>query len=1007
MKTLFTSFALLICILSNAQNFVWAQSFGGPANDIGKIVRIDNSGNIITAGTFNGTADFDPGPGTYTMTSAGFEDVYITKLNSTGALVWALRFGNATGSSPGTGDNVRGLTTDASGNIYAIGNFSSTVDFNPGGGVNTFTSSGIYDAYILKLNSSGTYVWAKTISGTSNEIGFGIDVDATGVYATGYSGAGADFDPSATTHTVTNAGGSDVFVAKYDLNGNYLWAQGMGGTNAEIGYSIKAHPNGYVYTTGYFGGTADFSPGTTGPPSITSAGNSDIFISVLNASTGSYSLQASMGGTGNDMGIDLAIDGSGNIYTTGSFNGSCDFDPGAAPGFLTSLGSSDPFVCKLTPALTYLWAKQIEGSAADEGLGISIDALGNSYTTGYFNTTADFDPTVSTYTLSGTGQNAFVWKLNSAGNLVWAKNWGSSSSVQGNSIALDSYANVYTTGYYNSTCDFDPNSTTYTITTAGSLDAFVSKLSCTLPQTVTTTAPSSLSLCIGTSTSIPIAMSSAPEANVTYSWSAIGASGIVLSLTSGTTTTASFTASSSFSIVVTGSNTCGTTSTTVSDITINPLPIITTTVSPASGIVCTGKTATITAGGASTYTWNPFFVNGTSQTHTSSQVYTVIATDVNGCVNTNTAAITVVNNPTVNVTGKNLVCLNKPNILTANGALTYTWQPGAVVNSTINAQPGANTTYTVTGKDGNGCTNVKTFALSLVTPVTPSICVVTVDSASLFNYIVWDKTLYDNVDSFIVYREVSTNTYKRIGSTHQSALGQLIDTARAIGPANGDPNITSYRYKIQLRDTCGNYSAMSPYHNSIYFISNTTGTYFWNTYDVEGQVNTPVATFNLLRDNNAIGTWSVIGSASGTQTSLTDPNYSLYPNGAWRVEATGFNCTATFFKTAATTQQVLNKSKSNVKNNFNIPLGIKNVNLNEDVIIAPNPASLYITINFRNEIKQKTEITMTDIVGKVISTKEANEGSQIIIPVSELTKGVYFIRIKQNNSFMIKKFVKD
>jgi hypothetical protein len=1012
MKTLFTLITLSFCIVSNAQNFVWAKTFGGSSSDIGKIIKIDNSGNVITAGTFNGTADFDPGPGTFTMTSAGYEDVYITKLTSTGSFVWAIRFGNSTGNSPGTGENVRDLAIDASGNIYAIGNFSSTVDFNPGAATNTITSAGIYDAYILKLNSSGTYMWAKTISGTSQEIGFGIDVDNTGVYTTGYSSTGADFDPSATTYTVTNAGGADLFVAKYDLNGNYIWAQGMGGTNIDIGTSVKVHPtNGRVYTTGYFGGTADFSPGTSGPPLIVSAGNSDIFISSLDATTGAYAGQAAMGGTGNDIGLDLEIDGSGNIYTTGSFNGSCDFDPGAAPGFLTSLGNSDAFVSKLTPALSYLWAKQVEGAGADEGENIVIDAMGNSYSTGYFSTSADFDPTTSTYTLSNNGQQGYVWKLNSAGYLVWARNFASSSpsSVIGNGIALDSYANIYTTGYYNYTCDFDQGLGTNTLTAVGGLDAFVCKLGCTLPQTVTTSAPLNLPLCIGTSTSIPIALTSTPEANVTYYWSTVGATGVSLSLTSGTATSVSFTASTSFSIIVTGTNVCGTTSTYASSVIVNPLPVLTTTIVPASGIICQGDNAKFTTGGALTYTWNPsYYTNGTFYNFPSSGVFTVTATDANTCVNKQTVSLTVIPNYTISATGKYLACLNKPNTLTATGANTYTWMPGAIVSPTINtgtlAATAANTQFTITSQDANGCYANTTFAMNLVIPQTPSICEVTVDSASVYNNIIWDKSAYNNVDSFIVYREVSTGIYKRIGAQYKTVTALFVDTARSVGPANGDPNATSYRYKLQLRDTCGNYSVLSPYHNSIYFITSTPGTYVCNTYSVELQALTPVSSFDLMRDDLSTGTWTYVTSSAGTQNSLNDINASAYPSGRWRVYANGFICDPTL--KYAPNQQV-NKAKSNVKNNLNgPPSGIINL-LANSFVMAPNPVNSELTVSFTDDVKTKTTILITDVLGKQIYKTDMTNGSKLAISVADINSGIYFLTIEQGNAKVVKKFVKE
>jgi hypothetical protein len=389
-------------------------------------------------------------------------------------------------------------------------------------------------------------------------------------------------------------------------------------------------------------------------------------------------------------------------------------------------------------------------------------------------------------------------------------------------------------------------------------------------------------------------------------------------------------------------------------------------------------------------------------TPTASSIYTVTGTDFNACSNTATISVAIINNPTVSVSGNSVSCLNSPNILTASGALNYTWSPGPIVSPTINAQPSSNTVYTVSSQAVNGCMGYATFSLNLVTPQTPDICEVTVDSISQYNNIIWDKTLYNNVDSFIVYREVSTGNYRRIGSQHQSAYSLFIDTARSVGPANGDPNITSYRYKLQIRDTCGNYSLLSPYHNTIYFLTNSSGSFFWNMYNVEFQGSTPISTFDLIRDNTGTNNWITVGSCAGNQTSLTDPAFSSFPNAIYRVIGNGFNCNAT-----AKTAQQISKSKSNVKNNFNIFTGTELLGKTDGFTVSPNPATTELTISFGAEVKQSTLVTVTNILGKVVLTTEINEGKTIALPLNELTDGVYFIRVQQGANYSDRKFIKN
>ena len=193
---------------------------------------------------------------------------------------------------------------------------------------------------------------------------------------------------------------------------------------------------------------------------------------------------AKFGSTGEDKGYSVAVDSSGNIYTTGIFSGTVDFDPGAGTANLTSAGSWDVFVSKLNSAGELVWVKKFGSTAADQGRAIAVDTLGNVYTTGSFSGTVDFDPGAGTSNLFSGQDAVFVLKLNSAGEFVWAKQLNESwtSVAYGYSIAVDSSGNVYTTGNFRGTVDFDPGAGASNLTSAGStgnVDAFVSKLDST------------------------------------------------------------------------------------------------------------------------------------------------------------------------------------------------------------------------------------------------------------------------------------------------------------------------------------------------------------------------------------------------------------------------------------------------------------------------------------------------------------------------------------------------
>jgi len=199
-------------------NFIWAKAFtGNGATQITSMV-IDTAGNIYTTGDFTWTTDFDPGAGVANLTSGGYNDIFVSKLDSSGNFVWAKSVG---GSNYDYGYDI---ATDSSGNVYAVGSYIGTVDFDPGLGVFNMTSvSSSYDFYILKLDSSGNFIWAKSIGGSGNEDAKAIAVTAGNIYITG-SFAGADFDPGVGVAYVPTVSAKDIFVLKLDLNGNYVWA---------------------------------------------------------------------------------------------------------------------------------------------------------------------------------------------------------------------------------------------------------------------------------------------------------------------------------------------------------------------------------------------------------------------------------------------------------------------------------------------------------------------------------------------------------------------------------------------------------------------------------------------------------------------------------------------------------------------------------------------------------------------------------------------------------------
>src|SRR5262249_14945501 len=161
---------------------------------------------------------------------------------------------------------------------------------------------------------------------------------------------------------------------------------------------------------------------------------------------------------GDDIGYSIAVDASGNVYTTGFFHGTVDFDPGSGTKNLVATGSNtDIFISKLDASGNYVWAKKIGGNTADIGYSIAFDASGNVYTTGSFQGTVDFDPGTGTQNLVASGSTEiFISELDASGNFVLAKHMGGGLYGYGQCIKVDASGNIYTTGYFSGTADFDP-----------------------------------------------------------------------------------------------------------------------------------------------------------------------------------------------------------------------------------------------------------------------------------------------------------------------------------------------------------------------------------------------------------------------------------------------------------------------------------------------------------------------------------------------------------------------
>ncbi len=488
MKKLYLLLLGCLCLaITHAQDvqLEWATSLGSPITERGIDITTDASENVYSVGIYHSTVDFDPGPGTFNLTSGGSADVYIQKLDASGNFVWAASVGSS-GFDYGAS-----VAVDASQNVYVCGYFNGSGDFDPGSGTTTLTTNGLRDVFVLKLDSNGNLLWAKSFGGTDSEYGGGVAVDAQGnVCITGHFINTVDFDSGAGTFNLTSnsAGVADAFVSKLDANGNFVWAVAAGGGHFDTGSDIAVDNAGNVYAHGSYRETVDFDPGPA-VLNMTSSGLNDAYIWKL-STTGNLIWAKSIGGTDNDFGESIVVDDNGNAHITGQFRGVADFDPGAGTTNLTAVGDRDAYIQKLDANGNLDWVRAIGGLSIDIGIGIAIDVTGNCYATGIYQGTVDFDPGAGVMNLTAVGgsgwSDAYVLKLNANGDFAWVKSVGGINNDQGNSVAWAN-GNVYTTGFFENTADFDPGAGVFNLTSSGDHDAFVLKLSpqCTSPTPTT------------------------------------------------------------------------------------------------------------------------------------------------------------------------------------------------------------------------------------------------------------------------------------------------------------------------------------------------------------------------------------------------------------------------------------------------------------------------------------------------------------------------------------------
>ncbi len=470
MRYFLLAITLIFGFQLNAQlSLQWAYNFGHINADYAYFVKSDDQGNVYVAGTFVGPVDFDPDTGVLIPNQFGLVDLFVQKFDSLGNLMWVKTFGGPSGS-----DGLHDFQIDVSGNMYLSGSFYDRIALDPDTAVYTFTSTGQYDGFLLKLNSSGEFEWARVLEGSSNSYGAAVGIMDNGdIIWTGTFEDTVDLDPGSSVLHNVSQGVRDVFVLRLNEDGILEWAKTFGGTDQQYVNNIGIDPVDDIVILGTFQGTTDFDPDTavfdlTGP-----AFNPTAYLLKL-SSEGRYKWVETAGG-GNVWPTGLITRFNGDIIISGTFGDTIEVGR-SGPVPLHSKGASDSFVAEFASRGSVIWAKAFGDTASERIHDIQSDENLNIYVAGRFDGSPDMDPGPGITQLYSRGLEDFlIGKLGFGGVVEWFYSDGGTGYDLVYDLELDPAGNILIVGQMSDSCSLVTSTGSILLETNGSADILVAK----------------------------------------------------------------------------------------------------------------------------------------------------------------------------------------------------------------------------------------------------------------------------------------------------------------------------------------------------------------------------------------------------------------------------------------------------------------------------------------------------------------------------------------------------
>ncbi len=603
----------------------WGTYYGGNGNEVDPFCTTDASGNVYIAGrTTTSLWTVFATVGAHQTTYVAGQDAFLVKFNSAGVRQWGTYYGD-TGN-----DHAVSCSTDAINNVYIAGfTTSATGTVIATAGSHQTILGGGQDAFLVKFNSSGVRQWGTYYGSILNDVAQSCKTDAAGnIYMAGYTTTNSGtIIATSGSHQSVFGGMQDAFLVKFNSAGVRQWGTYYGDTGSDIGQFCTTDAKGNVYLTGYTQSNTGTTIATGGAHQTINGGGDDAFL-VKFDSTGIRQWGTYYGGTLSDFGYSCTTDAAENVYLTGFTNSNIGTIIATTGAHQTTYGGVyDAFLVKFNSAGIRRWGTYYGGIAKENGQSCTTDTNGNVYMAGHSQSTvsAIIATPGAHQTINGGGEDAFLVKFDSTGVRQMGTYYGGGSNDYGFSCTTDPAGSVYLTGYTIT------NSGTV-IATAGShqsifggaTDTYLVKfMECSLPASPS---GSALNICDNNTATL-----TATSGTATINWFATPSS--TAALGTGTTYITSTLSVGTYTYYASAFTCAPSATRTPITFTVNANPTVTAVSN--STLLCVGQTASLTASGATSYTWNTAATTTViviSPTVTTS--YTVNGADANGCMKT-------------------------------------------------------------------------------------------------------------------------------------------------------------------------------------------------------------------------------------------------------------------------------------------------------------------------------------------------------------------------------------